>query len=171
VGISQEDAKRIVREALDTLEAKRGRTYKTPIIKWNLRGKSCLGQAVGVNLIRLHPEAAEKLGNAYVETVLHEVAHIVAETDRRQFSPMSRAGRWSAHGAVWREVMRQLGQTPNRCGTLPEGVSLTPARTVERFVVSCGCQQHVITKVRLNKGLGRYHCRKCGGTLTLVGRA
>lgn len=159
---------RLVEWALAELEAKRGETYPRPVIKWDLKGARCLGQAVGGRVIRLHPEAAEKLGDAYESTVIHEACHIAAEYERRKYAPLERTGRWSAHGGVWKAMMRALGQQPNRTACLPENVTLTPARTVRRFEVACQCRTHVITSVRLNKGLGRYHCKACKSPLTLV---
>lgn len=169
MGFDRSRATEVVRQTLETLSQKRIREFTAPTIRWDLKGKSCLGQAVGGSVIRLHPEAADLLGDAYVETIVHEACHIAQEQERRSlFAP--KTGQYSAHGAVWRTMMRQVGASPDRVARLPEGVTLTPARTVERFVVECGCRQHVVSKVRANR-LARYHCKGCGGSLRLVGRA
>lgn len=170
MAVDRDRIEALVRESLKTLGDRRGETYTMPRIAWDLRGKSCLGQAVGTDTIRLHPEAAAKLGDAYDGTVIHESCHIAQMQEARRYAT-SLSGKWSAHGPVWKSMMRTLGQTPTRCARLPEGVTLTPVRTVERFIVKCGCKEHTITKVRLNKGLDRYRCARCGSGLTLVGRA
>jgi predicted SprT family Zn-dependent metalloprotease len=169
MGFDRNRAGAIVQDALVRLGARTGSTYAVPTIKWDLKGKSCLGQAVGGSVIRLHPEAADLLGEQYVETILHEVCHIAAEAERRKHAPTVRTGKWSAHGAVWRNMMRSLGQSPDRTCSLPEGVKLTPARKVKQFKVRCACKEHVVSQVRVNRGIERYHCRRCGTGLTVVG--
>lgn len=169
MGFDRDRATEIVRQTLETLSQKRVVNYTMPTIRWDLKGKSCLGQAVGGSVIRLHPEAAALLGDAYAETVVHEACHIAQEQERRSLLA-DRKGKYSAHGSAWRTMMRQVGAHPDRCARLPEGVTLTPARTVERFVVECGCRQHVVSKVRANR-LARYRCNDCGGSLRMVGRA
>lgn len=138
-------------------------------IRWDLKGESALGMALGHTVVRLHPEAARLLGSEYVSTVRHEVAHIVTEYRRRK------AGigewdkpRWSAHGLEWKRAMIALGESPDRTCRLPDGVTLTPARKVRKFRVECSCRTHVVSAVRANR-LTRYKCTVCGSGLRLIG--
>lgn len=169
MAVDRDRIERLVRESLALLGEHRGETYRVPTIRWDLRGTSCLGQAIGTTVIRLHPEAAEKLGAEYDVTVIHELCHTAAEFERRRGMHAAR-GSWTAHGGVWRSMMRTLGQVPSRCAVLPADVTLTPARKVERFEAVCGCRTHVIGKTRVNRGLANYRCRTCGQTLILKGR-
>ena len=158
-----------IREALATLAAHYSIPTPNPTILWNLKGKSVLGQARGTSVIRLHPLAADLLGeDKYRQTALHEACHTITLARMSHAGLYVHEGRWSAHGAEWRNAMRLLGQRPDRCATLPAGVVLPAARKVERFTVACACRTHQITKVRLNKGLARYKCAKCGSALRLV---
>lgn len=157
-----------IREALATLAAHYSIPTPNPTIVWNLRGKSTLGQAQGASLIRLHPTCADLMGEGYRQTALHEAAHVAVNALKAYRGIYSREGRWSPHGAEWKAAMRLLGLRPDRCGTLPEGVTLKPARTVQRHTAVCDCRTHEITTVRLNKGLHRYRCRLCGSPLRLA---
>ena len=47
--------------------------------------------------------------------------------------------------------MRLLGLQPDRCATLPPGVTLTPARTTVKFVAKCACRDYTVTKAQANK--------------------
>jgi predicted SprT family Zn-dependent metalloprotease len=158
-----------IRKGLAELAENLGlKTVPRPVIKWDLKGTSTLGQAWGTTKIRLHPEALAKLGEEYVQTALHEAAHVAVSQLRHETDYYARReGQWSAHGAQWKRAMRSIGLRPDRCATVAPG-TLTPARTVQRFVVKCACRDHEITKTRLNK-LSTYKCKSCGSNLILVG--
>lgn len=156
-----------IREALATLAAHYSIPTPQPAIQWNLRGKTALGQAQGSRLIRLHPIAADLIGEEYRGTALHEACHIITTARMIHHRIGDSSGRWSAHGAEWKQAMRLLGLTPNRCGTLPPGVTLPAARTVARYTVACDCRTHEITSRRLSD-LGRYRCKACGSSLRRV---
>jgi predicted SprT family Zn-dependent metalloprotease len=168
--ITQTEIGMRIREALVQLSENLGIVdVPRPVIQWDLKGTSTLGQAWGTGKIRLHPEALAKMGEAYVATALHEAAHVAVEQLRRELGVYSRDGVWSAHGAQWKRAMRSIGQRPDRCVAVSSG-TLTPARKVSRFVVKCACRDHTITAVRLKK-LSTYKCKACGGGLILVGPA
>lgn len=158
----------MAREALVKLAVYFGTSVPHVHFEWTLKGKSCLGQAYGDRMIRLHPEALAKLGDAYLNTVLHEACHVATTRAMRERGITSRTGRWSAHGLEWSKAMRHLGLEPSRCATLPADVTLTPARKVRRFEVACSCRTHEVTSVRL-KRLETLRCRACNGSLRLVG--
>lgn len=95
-------------------------------------------------------------------TVAHELAHAVVETARREllarhglrrrrgaFADMARRrGAWSAHGAVWQAIARQLGDGGERCHRLP----LEPKRRLRRFLYRADCGAEVVlTSVRHNR--------------------
>lgn len=158
----------MAREALVKLATYFGTSVPHVRFEWTLKGKSCLGQAYGDRMIRLHPEAFDKLGDAYVNTVLHEACHVAVTRAMRERGITSRTGRWSAHGLEWSKAMRHLGLEPNRCAVLPADVTLTPARRTRKFEVRCTCQTHVLSSARV-KRIGDFRCRTCGSGLTVVG--
>ena len=95
-------------------------------------------------------------------TVAHELAHAVVETARRVLlsekgarrrrghaaGMARRQGEWSAHGAVWQAVARQLGDGGERCHRLP----LKPRRRLRRFLYRADCGAEVVlTSVRHNR--------------------
>jgi len=156
-----------VRQALVRLAEFFGTAVPNPAILWNLKGVSAIGTASADRTIRLHPEAFEKLGDEYLSTALHEACHIAVSRAMRERGVWQRTGVWTPHGVQWRKAMLHLGQSPDRTATMPEGVSLTPARKTQRFVVACSCRTHVIGAQRA-QSLGRYHCRACGSSLRIV---
>lgn len=161
---------RIAYEALDRLCAHYNLSPIKVTIKWDLKGKSTVGMAIGTGVIRLHPEAAVLCNDVYASTVVHEVCHIVTETRRRAFY---RSGgdvhnaRWASHGSEWRLAMSIMNENPDRLFRIPEGVALTPARKVSRHSVTCGCRTVEFTAVRFKK-VGSYRCTLCGGRFAPV---
>lgn len=163
-----------IHEAIDSLCQRFIPTGERPelLIVWDLKGKSCLGQAVSsgrFHRIRLHAEALERGGvDWYKATAVHEACHVV-QMQLRFLTPFEQRNspRFSAHGQVWRSMMRWLGQDPSRTGTLPEGVTLTPARRTTQYEVQCNCRTHVISAQRL-RSLDKLQCRACRSSLTLV---
>lgn len=169
--MNQTEIEARIHEALHTLAGVLGLSVTPrPVIKWDLKGKSVLGQAWGYEKIRLHAEALDKLGDEYVQTALHEAAHIAVNALKAERNIWSREGEWSSHGRRWKDAMRALGLQPDRCATLPAGVTLTPARKTVRYVAKCACRDHTVTKAVANR-IGNYTCRSCKSKLILVGRA
>lgn len=164
--MNREEARVVVHETLVKLSHHYGIPTPNPAIDWSLKGTSCLGQAIGISVLRFHAEALEKLGDEYKSTLVHEACHTITEA-RRALALAPRKGRWSGHGYEWSQAMRLAGYRPDRCGTVPDGVTLTPARKVQRFTVRCSCRTHEITKQRLAK-LSTYRCRACGSGLELA---
>jgi predicted SprT family Zn-dependent metalloprotease len=95
-------------------------------------------------------------------TVAHELAHAVVETARREllarhglrrrrgaFADVARRrGAWSAHGAIWQAIARQLGDGGERCHRLP----LEPKRRLRRFLYRADCGAEVVlSSVRHNR--------------------
>jgi predicted SprT family Zn-dependent metalloprotease len=93
-------------------------------------------------------------------TLAHELAHVVVDEARHQLGIRHRRGAWSAHGAVWRAVARQLGDADDRCHRLP----LQPLRSVSRYLYRLpDGTERVLSAVRhnrlhRNRGLS-YHFR------------
>jgi len=162
------------REALVALAAYFGLSkVPNPVIKWDLRGRSCIGQAVGVRTIRLHREAAMVQGDAYLHTCVHEACHIAVVATIIERRLMTKSGRWSSHGLEWQRAMKHLGFEPRRVSTMDPNL-LTPARTTKRYTATCDCpgKVHVVGPVqakRIVTGAQKYQCRLCRGVVVLEG--
>lgn len=145
--------------ALFKLERHYKMSFTAPQVQWTLRGKSKLGLATGDGrTVKFNRQYAEVLGrDLYLETVLHEVCHIVTTQRRNQLvgtygRPSS--GPWSSHGAEWKGAMRLLGLSPQRCASISSEIvaKIAPARKVVRHNVYCLCEKpHRVTTQMLNK--------------------
>ena len=108
-------------------------------VEWNSRLRTTAGMAhFGSRRITLNPKLVEVGGGEVKRTLLHELAHLVA-----QF----RAGRRriNAHGVEWKRACRDLGiPREARCHALPFKVK----RQARRHFYQCqGCET-VLARVR-----------------------
>ena len=77
------------------------------------------------------------------DVILHEIAHALA-------------GHAAAHGPRWKEICRQIGARPERCGD-----AIMP---VGRWRASCpGCRRD-FSRHRRPLRRRKYHCPHCGPT-------
>jgi predicted SprT family Zn-dependent metalloprotease len=92
------------------------------------------------------------------DTVAHELAHQVVAQYKRDQGIRDRRGKWSSHGATWKEVARKLGDSGDRCHQLP----LKPKHKLRRYLYKtrCGSHQHLLSTIRHNRseqsGGGQY---------------
>jgi SprT protein len=133
-----------------------------PVLRFDLRGQAA-GQARWQNgrrpELRFNLALARRHAPAFVEdTVAHEVAHLVC---------FACFGRVRPHGPEWRHVMRRFGiAEPRRCHDYD--LPADTARRQRRWFYECGCRLHPLSTTRHNRiqrGLARYHCRRCGEAL------
>jgi len=92
------------------------------------------------------------------DTVPHEVAHfIVHEAHGRRAKP---------HGVQWQALMACFGADAGVTFDLDlDGI---PQRRQRTHPYRCDCRTHEVSTTRHNrilKGVGRYHCRFCDGSL------
>lgn len=73
-------------------------------VEWSNRLQTSAGYASGIRGITLHQSLRAALRDEWIETFLHEVAHMM------QFYLYHEIN----HGASWWEMMHQLGQKPKR---------------------------------------------------------
>ena len=139
--------------------------FRRPDITWDLRG-TCAGKAWGnKNLIQLNRQLCEKNLNSFMETVVHEYAHLVVHNLRMGQFCVSREGDWSSHGKMWKKVMWALGYSPERCHKY-EGVE--KARVVLKpYIYRCSCMSHFFTTSKHYKVQNgtKYKCLKCNTPL------
>jgi len=139
-----------------------GEVFILPEIRFDLRGRSA-GQYRGgpVPCIRYNIEMAEMQFELFCqETPAHEVAHYVVD---RVYTGTGA----KPHGIEWRSLMKEFGLNPSRCHQFDTGH--LPKRKQNRFSYRCGCRVHQLTTTRHNRilrGKAKYHCLKCGQTLT-----
>jgi SprT protein len=139
-----------------------GRSAPAPQLRFDLTGRSA-GQVVwhrGASLcIRYNIDLAAAHAEAFVvETVAHEVAHVVTYWCHGKVSP---------HGPEWRAVMRHFGfAEPQRCHQF--SVDDAKVRRQRRWRYVCACRDHSLSTTRHNRaqaGQQTYICRTCGTTL------
>lgn len=126
-------------------------------IRFDLRGRAA-GQARcgchGPWIIRYNPVLLRENPESFiVETIPHEVAHVVA------FALYGH--RIRPHGPEWRAIMEQFGAAPERCHRFD--LSRVPRRATRVFPYHCRCGDHELSSIRHHRVLaGRiYLCRRC----------
>jgi SprT protein len=136
--------------------------YRRPLpqveIRFDLRGTSA-GQARltgrDTAVIRYNPAILARHPEEFiVQTVAHEVAHVVA------FAIFGL--RIRPHGAEWQGIMQRFGAEPRRCHAYD--VSRLRARSIRHYPYWCGCGRCEISSIRHNRIRTRgivYLCRRC----------
>lgn len=138
-----------VEEAYRAAEEHYGRSFTRVPVIWSTKMTRVAGIAYFNKLkpikIKLSKPLLDLNGPRFVdETPAHEAAHLIA------LELYGDVG----HGPEWKEVMRAIGQEPNRLHSFK-----TPGITY-----TCNCQEVEFSKQRHNKiqrGDAKYTCRKC----------
>ena len=131
------------------------------IINLNSRMRSNGGTArlnYGVGEVELNYRLHRDNPSHVISTYLHELAHVINRLDNGFNGVQS-------HGYEWKAVMRELGQSPDRCHKMDVSAYKNKQK---RFDYKCGCTIHKVTTTKHNKilrGAG-YRCRGCKQTLT-----
>ena len=130
-----------------------------PDIRIDLRGTAA-GQAQLQNaVLRFNSQMLAEYGGEFIDsTVPHEVAHLAVY---RIFGRRARP-----HGQEWRQLMLQLGASPERC----HQYRVQPTRRLKRFIYRCSCRLHRVTSIRHHRAQRgtRYVCTRCRGRLRYV---
>jgi predicted SprT family Zn-dependent metalloprotease len=117
-------------------------------------------------------------------TVAHELAHLVTFHEWHTRSDATKNGRGlrfgkapTAHGWVWRTVMRRMGERPERCHNVDRTGLKRKGRRLSRTPAYCGCDKvWELTPVRAAR-IRKYHphaaygCRVCKKALRLEKKA
>lgn len=133
------------------------RQLSMPSVRFDLKGKAAGGAYPDHNVIRFNAVLlAENTQHFLMQTVPHEVAHLVARAVYgRGIRP---------HGKEWQSVMTQVfGCPPDRCHQYNCRNSVT--RTVTYYAYTCQCgQDYRLSAIRHRRSLrrqARYLCAKC----------
>ncbi|KPB54250.1 SprT family zinc-dependent metalloprotease [Pseudomonas syringae] len=138
------------------------RTFKRPVVSFQLRGQKAGVAHLHENLLRFNPQLYKENAEDFLrQTVPHEVAHLIAH---QLFG-----GSIQPHGEEWQLIMRGVYELPpNRCHTYA-----VKRRSVIRYIYRCPCpdsdfpfsaQRHsMIRKGRC------YLCRRCREPLVFSG--
>ena len=104
-----------------------------PTVSWDLRGLTA-GQALYERMhVRLNSKIAAAEGEAFRQTVGHEVAHLVTYW---RWDKAGRRRKLRHHGLEWQSVMRALGYEARRCHNY---ASAERVRKVKRYTYVCRC--------------------------------
>lgn len=110
------------------------------------------------NMVAYNTEIAGIVGSKFENTIVHEIAHIVAFKRNPFIQP---------HGKEWKSVFLNLGGNGERCHNYDlTGTTIMKNRTEAK----CNCKTHLITQQRVNKikkGV-IYSCTLCKSSLSLV---
>lgn len=159
----RESVKNTLAQYLRMAERKFGRTFSTPSISFDLRGKTAGKAFIAKNHIQLNAVLLlENFDDFLADTVPHELAHLLTHALYKKAS---------AHGPEWKLVMRTLNVNPQRC----HSYDVSNARTQKTLTYACACPGHVIeVSVRHHNKIQRgaqYRCKKCKCEIIPLGTA
>ncbi len=113
--------------------------------------------------------------NDKINTVIHEVCHIVADYDIAELSKKNYCEfvtlnfdneRNEGHGKYWKELMQKCGLPPNSCAKIDEKID-------NKVTAYCLCNEWKISKQRagrIRNSTSAYYCKKCKANLSLKPR-
>jgi predicted SprT family Zn-dependent metalloprotease len=151
------------------------------VVRWDLRGLTAgVARHVGY-IVRFNEHIAKAEGEAYAQTVAHEVAHLVVAWrykrayDTWRASGDSTAGRSyprrpRSHGLEWASVMAAFGKPAHRCHAYESAERAVERRVYAYTCERCarpfklGAQRHA----KAQRGVAYRHARGCGGRLIAV---
>ena len=134
-----------------------GKSFRLDAIHADIRGKTAgyfRMHRNGYTIINFNAALFKRHAEDFlVQTVPHEVAHLVAY---QHYGAKIRP-----HGQEWQSIMQLFGADVSRCHNYD--VHHSEARRYRYFQYHCHCQQHSLTAIRHNRILrGQvYHCKKC----------
>ena len=111
------------------------------------------------NLIQLNSRLLNANPNHVIQTVAHELAHLVSvELYGYKLG--------KGHGPKWKSIMRQFGVSPDRCHKLDTSAL---KRKHKKWQVYCDCKEHMIGTIRLRKMVRgvKYNCKLCKTNIRL----
>jgi predicted SprT family Zn-dependent metalloprotease len=150
--------------ALDEI-AKHGLTCR---LKWT-RAKGYLGQASWVkqrgkitcskiSLSELWLDALDNK-NEMLDTVLHEIAHALANEQYNESC---------GHDYRWKQIARELGAKPQACA-YGVGYDQHKINAQSKYRADCRCgNQYFFNRMGKHWQNGNYHCAKCKGKLKIT---
>lgn len=133
----------------------------TPRVEFYNRGCTA-GKAYWIqHKVAFNEVLAEENPGKFMNTVIHEIAHLVTH----KLFPQA-----SAHGREFKMIMRKMGGDGERCHTYDTS-SVRVVKTKKRYVYSCGCKEHRVTiNVHKKVTLGhRYSCKMCRDSIKFTG--
>lgn len=140
------------------LESKPINQRFTPDVMFYNKGVAAGKACAWGRYVKYNTEIARVAGDAFENTIIHEIAHIITT----RLYP-----RASAHGREWKVVFQKLGGNGQRCHNYDLAGTTIAANRIE---ATCSCKTHHISKIvanRMKKGAG-YTCRVCKSSLSLV---
>jgi len=151
-----------VNECIAKAEKHYGLEFETPLVRFDLRGRSA-GQCLANQWLKFNMKIAEENREDFLATTVpHEVAHWI------QFKVYN-YGSVKPHGREWKYVMESVMGVPAvRC----HAYSVESARKVKAsYRYECNCRTYDLTVIRHRRAMNgsEYRCRKCRGKLKFIG--
>jgi SprT protein len=143
-----------------------------PEVRYDIRGRKAgtaqFNPRTGKATIRLNRWIMENNAGALEETLVHELAHILANFVH---GPMIRNGKREIHGIRWQRMMLTLGADPKRCHnyrTEEQATGRAPRKSLDMIIWHCNCQEFKFTAIRHKRaisGRSKYSCKRCRAVL------
>jgi predicted SprT family Zn-dependent metalloprotease len=117
------------------------------------------------NRLEFNEVLAKENASSFVDTIIHEVAHLVTHKVR----PYAK----QAHGPEFKAVDKSLGGRGTRCHSYDVS-SVKQTRTKIRYEVVCTCQSHWVTKktvLALQNPRKTVSCKSCGSKVEYTGKS
>lgn len=159
----QEQVNQAIEAAFQTAERVFGRSFPRPRVSFDIKyGSNRAGDASYVkNLIRINRQLLNQNPTEIIEqTCPHEAAHLIAYH-------LYGTKAWN-HGPYWKQVMRALGKSPDRCHEL---VTVSFLRKPVYQCNYCNRQGPISPTLHNRVVSGRASLKrcKCGGQYSFVG--
>lgn len=129
-----------------------------PVIDYSLRGHTAGVAHLQQNKMRLNADLLTRYGTEFInDTPLHELAHLI------EFKLYGS----SSHGPRWKDIMRTLGQAPDRT----HNFDTVAAKTTRKFHYVCDkCHTELTLGTTQHKRAqrGKNYRHRCGGAITFI---
>lgn len=153
-------AKQVMLKCVTIAEQSLQRSFPTPSIHFNVRGKAAGKAYLQLNEIRLNPLLFIENQQAFFDEVIpHEVAHLIT---------YQCYGRVKPHGKEWQGMMQNVFNIPANT-THNFATKTVQGKT---FAYQCNCTTYPLSIRRHNKVLRKqasYRCQRCRYELTFNG--
>lgn len=138
-------------------------TFSVDKIDFFSKGRSAGLANFRLNLLKFNEVLAKENSESFMNTIIHEVAHLVA---KKKYPNMKQH-----HGPEWKSVFIKLGGN----GQTYHSYDISSVVKTKQFIYTCGCKDKElkISKIkhtRMSNNATVYHCVQCKHTIKFTGK-